>query len=376
MLEMFAPSISRAVRSTCTSSVSTSRSSNAPIIGALPTHLSAQCCRRVHQRRHSSSKIDGARGSDSLPEAQGQTSAKPKADGEKRTTGRGGRRRTKDNGAAAQLKGGNATALKVPVVQMTNHLQEKDVSLASFFALHRPISVHATGFPKPTTTEVFNNLFEMPEPHKLIERTLQDTISSLESTYISNEERAARKEFLNASMGSDFATHLDSPPTVVVQQYASEPEMRPFHPPPPPKPMKNIKASDGELSEPVPQGSLKKQVAWSTSIIVTESTYGDGSKEYSATTSPVVQVPVPPKQGTGEDAHIVIRQTPAHQPFLDRMRSRQLQFNESREEKAIRKQQEMMLISVKRQRKLKMKKHKYKKLMKKTRNLRRRLDRN
>ncbi|RYZ81296.1 MAG: AURKAIP1/COX24 domain-containing protein [Proteobacteria bacterium] len=36
----------------------------------------------------------------------------------------------------------------------------------------------------------------------------------------------------------------------------------------------------------------------------------------------------------------------------------------------------MHAISVKRQRKLKMKKHKYKKLMKRTRNLRRRLDRN
>jgi len=35
----------------------------------------------------------------------------------------------------------------------------------------------------------------------------------------------------------------------------------------------------------------------------------------------------------------------------------------------------MRAISVKRQRKLKMKKHKYKKLMKKTRNLRRRLER-
>jgi hypothetical protein len=36
---------------------------------------------------------------------------------------------------------------------------------------------------------------------------------------------------------------------------------------------------------------------------------------------------------------------------------------------------EMSLISVKRQRRLKMKKHKYKKLMKKTRNLRRRIER-
>ena len=36
---------------------------------------------------------------------------------------------------------------------------------------------------------------------------------------------------------------------------------------------------------------------------------------------------------------------------------------------------DMQLISVRRQRKLKMKKHKYKKLMKKTRNLRRRIER-
>jgi len=39
------------------------------------------------------------------------------------------------------------------------------------------------------------------------------------------------------------------------------------------------------------------------------------------------------------------------------------------------KRPEMVFISVKRQRKLKMKKHKYKKLMKKTRTLRRKLDR-
>lgn len=37
--------------------------------------------------------------------------------------------------------------------------------------------------------------------------------------------------------------------------------------------------------------------------------------------------------------------------------------------------EERLAISVKRQRKLKMKKHKYKKLMKKTRNLRRRIER-
>ena len=56
--------------------------------------------------------------------------------------------------------------------------------------------------------------------------------------------------------------------------------------------------------------------------------------------------------------------------FRDRMRERRLRYVEERAGG------EMFSISVKRQRKLKMKKHKYKKLMRRTRNLRRRLDRN
>lgn len=55
--------------------------------------------------------------------------------------------------------------------------------------------------------------------------------------------------------------------------------------------------------------------------------------------------------------------------FLERMALRQLRLDESRAH------QGMHAISVKRQRKLKMKKKKYKKLMKRTRNLRRKLDR-
>ncbi|KFY14564.1 hypothetical protein V492_02551 [Pseudogymnoascus sp. VKM F-4246] len=56
--------------------------------------------------------------------------------------------------------------------------------------------------------------------------------------------------------------------------------------------------------------------------------------------------------------------------FRERMRERRLRYVEERAGG------EMWAISVKRQRKLKMKKHKYKKLMRRTRNLRRRLDRN
>ena len=69
------------------------------------------------------------------------------------------------------------------------------------------------------------------------------------------------------------------------------------------------------------------------------------------------------------------------QPFLSRMQARQLNHADRLDARfgRMRLQEEveeggMQAISVKRQRKLKMKKHKYKKLMKRTKNLRRRLD--
>ena len=76
--------------------------------------------------------------------------------------------------------------------------------------------------------------------------------------------------------------------------------------------------------------------------------------------------------------------TGPQQPFRARMRRRGALFasSQSVKERAVSNapsaagRRTMWTISVKRQRKLKMKKHKYKKLMKKTRNLRRRLDRN
>lgn len=67
------------------------------------------------------------------------------------------------------------------------------------------------------------------------------------------------------------------------------------------------------------------------------------------------------------------QEEPAQPSFLDRMRTRQRRFEDALGRRS--EENKMWAISVKRQRKLKMKKHKYKKLMRKTRNLRRRLDR-
>ena len=83
---------------------------------------------------------------------------------------------------------------------------------------------------------------------------------------------------------------------------------------------------------------------------------------------------------------------PITSPYMQRVRDRQREYLESWHQNAMEEAQqkdgatggqeterqvraeEMMAISVRRQRKLKMKKHKYKKLMTKTRNSRRRLE--
>jgi len=88
-------------------------------------------------------------------------------------------------------------------------------------------------------------------------------------------------------------------------------------------------------------------------LTIEESTDEHGEVTYMAHSSPLMQ----------EDPPVVPTR------FLERMNIRQERYRERTEGG-------MWAISVKRQRKLKMKKHKYKKLMRRTRNLRRRLDRN
>jgi hypothetical protein len=115
--------------------------------------------------------------------------------------------------------------------------------------------------------------------------------------------------------------------------------------------------------------STAKPKSWTTTLIVTEFTTPDGETTHSLECTPFAQIPLGQKVPTAmveepENAS----QAPVQQPFLQRLRSRQIRMEEARQEKGT-----MLAISVKRQRKLKMKKHKYKKLMKRTRNERRKL---
>ncbi len=137
---------------------------------------------------------------------------------------------------------------------------------------------------------------------------------------------------------------------------------KPFCPPPPPKPM----TPSESMNENFERIEASQQKSYTTVLTILESTNANGTKTYTATTSPIV---------TTEDLESPTRQ-PSRMHFLGRMKLRQKRWEEYRSGLLENAGGNMYTISVKRQRKLKMKKHKYKKLMKRTRNLRRRLDRN
>lgn len=210
------------------------------------------------------------------------------------------------------------------------------------------------------------------------------------------EERDLRWEILQQSSSnadSDSAIHLDGPPHRMGAKSIEEAvaQFQPFRAPPPPvswaeqeaaeknavqkksgKGSKQGKVRDALMAKTASDAGKEKK--FKTTIIVTESTDESGFKYYTAQTTPIVQIKTTAQQhriAEPETGKEIADRRP--QGFLDRMRDRQREYLEYREERTA---DRMEAISVKRQRKLKMKKHKYKKLMKRTRNLRRRLDRN
>lgn len=126
---------------------------------------------------------------------------------------------------------------------------------------------------------------------------------------------------------------------------------QPFNAPPAPVPMDTADSLKAGLEAANEEVQHRTYVA---TLTVEESTDVNGEVTYSAHTTPLVDMEEP--------------EVP--RSFGERMYERRQRFEERSE------RDEMLAISVKRQRKLKMKKHKYKKLMRRTRNLRRRLDRN
>jgi hypothetical protein len=208
--------------------------------------------------------------------------------------------------------------------------------------------------PPVSSSATFNSIFDKkPSKQRMIDniQTLSGGIESLEATLRSYDEKHPTETIV------EEAESVDGPSAMTIDQIMAK--YVPFSPPPAPVPLDQMASFETTQSQQEAQPTVQsKQRAWSTAVVVTESIDAAGKRTYSASTAPMVEIQYPESGNNAEIDEVEIRQ-----PFLERMHRKQNTPG-------------MMAISVKRQRKLKMKKHKYKKLMKRTRLLRRKLDRN
>ncbi len=206
--------------------------------------------------------------------------------------------------------------------------------------------------------------------------TLYSTVNKLESAAQQERWNAETDELRVAitaeSHHADGETrHLDQSPAesqLPFPQHILSGEYRPFNPPAPPQPMTDEQMLD---AEPL-QTTSSQHRTYRAVLTISESTNAAGEVTYMAHSSPLVAEIEEPEHDSSP-ANI---QEPNSLPtnFRDRMNFRQERYEDFLHRKG-EEDAAVWAISVKRQRKLKMKKHKYKKLMKRTRNLRRRLER-
>ncbi|KAL0935038.1 mitochondrial 37S ribosomal protein mS38 [Colletotrichum truncatum] len=342
---MLPSSVRRVVASTPQSPIVASLSASAPR-AAVATFTLQQVQRPGgHQRRWSSSSPSSPNnnGSKETPgqnvHASTSSSSNNKASGEKR------KRKSKDSAE-------KDVAQKLPSVPSTQHLSQEALGLSTFFSLHRPISV-THSMPKTVTDEAFATIFK---PRTKANKTT-DVISTLSRTTDDLEGAMAKMTITNqeADASGEPVQKIDlkhpdgSESSVYVQLNAMAGQFIPFRPPPPPEQMgaadAHAESAIEDIVEEVPHHRVYKAM-----FTIEETTDADGQVQVLAHSPKIMQDEAP-------------------RSFLERMALRQMRFDEAQGHDT------MQAISVKRQRKIKMKKKKYKKLMKRTRNLRRKLDR-
>lgn len=400
--------IARRTPWTCLSCTSLIKTSQALVAGPISGSQA-----RIHQRKHSSSKTSSPPKDEpraiATPTEAPTKDAKPagKKSTEKRPSTRIGRQKSKE-GIQEAANASDEMSLSLPSVPATSHLHRSgtypnsfhgsdkrtsdtplDVHMSSFFSIHRPISV-TTPIPTESSNKAFSYIFNAkPSPkHNTTEvmYTLSSAVDALENASSGNrsqdaqrmtsEEIDLRQAVTQASSSNgDQPTHLDIPAKTLhinLQELAKN--FRPFNPPPAPVPLGSgmeaaLSASQNvQLSTEPEAHSAPIHKSYTTTLTIHESTYPNGQKTYKTHTTPIIEDPA--SSQAHDNSVRYLPPAPHNQPFLGRMRERQAQYFDRLLER-----EGWMAISVKRQRKLKMKKHKYKKLMKRTKNLRRKLDR-
>ena len=187
--------------------------------------------------------------------------------------------------------------------------------------------------------------------------TLSRTVDELEQP-MSKLALGGQHEMDGENMHKIDFKHPDgSESSVYVQLNAMSGQFLPFRPPPLPEPeTANADAAAETGIEEVVEEAAPHHRVYKAVFTIEETTDTDGQIKVMAHSPQLIEEQAEPRS------------------FLERMAQRQLRFEESREHRH--NDTTMLALSVLRRRKLKMKKKKYKKLLKRTRNERRKLDRN
>ncbi|KAI0452343.1 hypothetical protein F5B21DRAFT_345317 [Xylaria acuta] len=329
---------------------------------ALTLNSSPRCTQR---RRYSSSKPSSPNDSPKGYPA-GQVTASPaqssKQGGEKR------RRKAKDS----------SPQRKLPSVPSTQDVPQEAVALATFFSLHRPISV-THSFPKAITDDVFAQIFAprtKPVAYSKVMSTLARTVDQLEqpmqglSIATQHTTDATTSHETNGEPTRQVSVrHADgTESTIYLQVDHMSGQFLPFHPPPIPQPLSGseAEASAGNAAMTRSEEEAGLQQEPQTRIYKAMFTLEE-TIDKAGNTRIVAHTPKLIQDNSG-DAGYAAANPP--RSFLGRMAWREIKREQVRGQA-----NSMFAISVKRQRRLKMKKQKYKKLMKRTRNERRKLDR-
>lgn len=196
--------------------------------------------------------------------------------------------------------------------------------------------------------------------------TLSRTVEEIEGPMASLSVQGEADSLFHSEQGVhkiDLRHPDGSDATVTVQVNAMSGQFLPFRPPPLPQPQTATSTDDVEATaaqeDQQPQTRVYKAV-----FTIEETTDSRGEVNIVAHSPELIE-----DGGSGAGGGAAEPRS-----FLERMALRQLRYEDARSQRD-RMDSGMLAISVKRQRKLKMKKKKYKKLTKKLRHERRKLDR-
>lgn len=222
--------------------------------------------------------------------------------------------------------------------------------------------------PKSVSDDTFARIFAARTRNNRVAdvlSTLSQTVSDLEEPLsklnIANGDKQRSQEAQDAEEGAAKLSlkHTDGSETNLhIQLNPMTGQYLPYAPPPAPEPLAETEMDAESVNSAIAEELAEQQDTqtrvYKAMVTIEETVDADGQVKVVAHSPELVE------EGAERP-----------QSFLERMAWRQLRYDEARRHQ----DRTMQAISVRRQRKLRMKKKKYKKLMKKTRNLRRKLDR-